>query len=140
MPDDGEAGDSFGFSVAISGNVVIAGSRRDDDNGFNSGSVYLFDITTGNQIDKLLANDGVLGDGFGTSVGISGNTVIVGALGDDDNGDQSGAAYLFEVTTGDQIAKLLPNDGASGDIFGDSVGISGTVAIVGGVARRRRWH
>ena len=84
-----------------------------------------------NQTAKLLANDGAANDLFGFSVGISGNTVIVGALGDDDNGEQSGAAYLFNTTTGNQIGKLLANDGILGDEFGTSVGISGTTVVVG---------
>ena len=48
-------------------------------------------------------------------VAISGTTAIVGAYYDDDNGEDSGSAYLFDTTTGQQIAKLLPNDGAAGD-------------------------
>jgi len=39
----------------------------------------------------------------------------------DDTGTDSGSAYLFDVTTGQQIAKLLPNDGAENDWFGFDV-------------------
>ena len=131
LPDDGAAGDFFGISVAISGATAIVGAQRNDDNGGDSGSAYLFDTTTGRQIAKLLANDGAAGDRFGRSVAISGATVIVGALGDDDNGPNSGSAYLFDTITGRQIAKLLANDGAAGDLFGRSVAISGATAIVG---------
>ena len=81
----------------------------------------LFDITTGRQIAKLLPDDGAAFDWFGQSVAISGETAIVGAFGDDDNGDLSGSAYLFDTTTSRQIAKLLPDDGAAGDEFGWSV-------------------
>ncbi|MEE9130668.1 MAG: FG-GAP repeat protein, partial [Phycisphaerales bacterium] len=74
-------------------------------------------------------------DRFGTSVAISGGTAIVGAWLDDDNGIDSGSAYLFDTTTGLQIAKLLPNDGATEDRFGTSIAISGStgkeVVIVG---------
>ena len=135
LPDDGAAEDNFGRSVAISGSTAIVGARFDDDNGDSSGSAYLFDTTTGDQIAKLLPNDGAEGKLFGTSVAISGETVIVGASGDEDNGTWSGAAYLFDTTTGRQIAKLLPDDGAAYDFFGLGVAISpdgiGTVAIVG---------
>ncbi|MCH8315699.1 MAG: hypothetical protein IIA64_06980, partial [Planctomycetes bacterium] len=131
LPDDGAQGDEFGFSVAISGAIVLVGAPFDDDNGDFSGSAYLFDGTTGRQIARLLPNDGAAGDLFGRSVAISGTTAIVGAVGDEDNGSNSGSAYLFDATTGRQIAKLLPNDGASGDRFGWSVAISGTTAIVG---------
>ncbi|MEE8154707.1 MAG: FG-GAP repeat protein [Phycisphaerales bacterium] len=130
LPDDGAADDRFGRSVAISGITAIVGAWGDDDNGYGSGSAYLFDTTTGRQIVKLLADDGAAGDGFGFSIAISGATAIVGAIGDD-NGSFSGSAYLFDTTTGRQIAKLLAKDGAAGDWFGISVAISGATAIVG---------
>lgn len=79
----------------------------------------------GDQLAKFLANDGARDDRFGHSVAISGTTAIVGAWFADDNGIQSGSAYLFDTTTGKQIVKLLPDDGAAGDVFGVSVAISG---------------
>ena len=133
LPDDGASGDYFGYSVAIGGTTAIVGARHDDDNGADSGSAYLFDTASGRQIAKLLPNDGAAGDGFGISVAISGTTAIVGAYQDDDGGDKSGSAYLFDAATGQQIAKLLPDDGAADDVFGISVAISSTSAIVGAV-------
>ena len=85
----------------------------------------------GDQLFKLLAGDGALVDYFGTAVGISGTTTVVGAWHDDDNGSNSGSAYLFDTTTGHQIAKLLPEGGAANDWFGVSVAISGNTVIVG---------
>jgi len=131
LPTDGAAGDWFGRSVALHGNIAIVGARRDDDNGRNSGSAYLFETTTGTQIAKLVPADGAEEDSFGWSVAIGGTTTIVGAPEDDDNGPNSGSAYLFDVTTGIQIAKLLPTDGAAADSFGESVALDGTTAIVG---------
>ena len=128
---DGAGGDSFGWSVASSGTTAIVGARLDDDDGASSGSAYLFDETTGAQLAKLTAADAAAGDNFGLSVGISGNTAIVGANLSDDDGTSSGSAYLFDVTTGAQIAKLTASDAASFDQFGNSVGISGTTTIVG---------
>ncbi len=137
LPDDGAAGDAFGISVAISGppgkEVAIVGAPLDNDNGTFSGSAYLFDTTTGRQIAKLLADDGATNDLFGRRVAITGATALVGANGDDDNGDESGSAYLFDATTGQQIAKLLPDNGATADYFGISVAISGATAVVGAV-------
>jgi esterase/lipase superfamily enzyme len=128
---DGAAAEGFARAVSISGTTAIVGARTDDDNGFNSGSAYLFDTVTGLQIAKLLASDGAFGNFFGHSVSISGTTAIVGAFGDDDNGSISGSAYLFDTVTGLQISKLLASDGAADDFFGTSVSISGTTAIVG---------
>ncbi len=126
LPDDGAADDYFGGTVAISGATVIVGAPGDDENGYRSGSAYLFDITPSQQLAKLLPNDGAVDDRFGYSVAISGATVIIGAYRNGDNG----AAYLFDATTGQQLAKLLSGDGTAGDWFGKVVGISGTAAIV----------
>ena len=131
LPSDGEVRDLFGHSVAISGNTAVIGAYGDADNGELTGSAYLFDVTTGAQLAKLTASDGAASDAFGYSVAISGNRAIVGARGDDDNGNSAGSAYLFDITTGDQVAKLTPDDGAERDSFGNSVGISGNIAIVG---------
>ncbi|MCK4871317.1 MAG: FG-GAP repeat protein [Phycisphaerales bacterium] len=135
LASDGAAVDEFGFSVAISGTIAIVGAYGDGDDGGGDdfGSAYLFDPTTGQQIAKLLASDRAAGDQFGRSVAISGTTAIIGAWLDDDNGDNCGSAYLFDTTTGQQIAKLLPSDGAAGDRFGCSVAIDGTTAIVGAI-------
>ena len=139
--DDGAENDWFGFSVGISGTIGIAGARGDDDNGPRSGSAYLFDVMTGEQIAKLLADDGAVDDEFGKSVAISGATAVVGTIWDDnENGEDAGAAYLFDVTDPSdpvQIAKLLADDGAEADRFGFSVAISGApgkeTAIVGAI-------
>ena len=97
---DGAAGDQFGRSVSISGKIVIVGAYRDDDYGYNSGSLYVYEMneSTGvwSEAAKLTASDGAAGDFFGCSVSVSGNIVIAGAYGDDDNGLNSGSAYVFE--------------------------------------------
>jgi FG-GAP repeat len=128
---DAAAGDEFGRSVAISGNTAIVGAFRDDDAGSDSGSAYLFDVVTGNQLFKLTASDAAAGDYFGYSVAISGNTAIVGSYRDDDSGADSGSAYLFDVITGNQLAKITASDAAAGDWFGRSVAINGNTAVVG---------
>jgi len=133
ISDDGANGDLLGWSVAISGDIAVVGALNDNDNGSNSGSAYVFDMTTGNQLFKLLADDGAAGDYFGESVGISGTTAIIGAQEDGDNGYLSGSVYVFDVATGNQLFKLLADDGDTFDYFGKSVAISGTTAIVGAV-------
>ncbi len=85
------------------------------------------------EIIKKVASDGAVGDSFGVSVAISGDTAIVGAYLDDDAGSASGSAYVFvrSGTTWSQQAKLTALDGAAFDLFGYSVAISGDTAIVG---------
>lgn len=130
LASDGAAGDGFGV-VAMAGNYAVIGAPGDDDRGSGSGSVYVFDLTTGDQLHKLTASDGSAGDNFGGAVAISGDYVLVGAYRRSDNGASSGAAYVFDAVSGAQLHKLLPSDGASGDFFGVSVSLSGTSAVIG---------
>jgi len=131
LPSDGADYDYFGGSVSLSGNLAVIGAARDDDNGSSSGSTYVFDITTGQQLFKLLASDGAADDWFGDSVAVNGNLAVIGAFWDDDNGSSSGSAYVFDITTGQQLFKLLASDGAADDWFGDSVALSGNLAVIG---------
>lgn len=131
LPDDGAPGDEFGFSIAMSNGIVAVGSRWADDNGANSGSAYLFDASTGTQMVKLLPGDGAAGDEFGFAIAVDGGIVAVGAKRDDDNGPDSGSVYLFDASTGTQLAKLLPGDGAANDNFGESVALDNGIVAVG---------
>ena len=135
VANDGSAGDEFGRSVAIFGDTAIVGAYGDDDEGNESGSAYIFRREGDNWIQQtqLLAGDGAAGNHFGESVAISGDTVIVGASGDDDKGTNSGSAYVFRRDDSEwgQPIKLTAVDGAAFDYFGESVAISGDTVIVG---------
>ena len=127
LASDGAASDYFGYSVSLDGDTALIGAYDDDDNGDDSGSAYVFTRTgtTWTQQAKLLASDGAAGDHFGSSVSLSGDTALIGAIGDDDNGVDSGSAYVFTRTgtTWTQQAKLLASDGAAEDYFGCSVSL-----------------
>ena len=123
--------DRFGHAVAISGTTAIVGAYQDGDGGDNSGSAYIFNTVTGQQLFKLTSPNSAPFDEFGRTVAISDTTAIVGTVGDDGVGVNSGAAYLFDTTTGQMLFKLTPSDAAAFRGFGFSVGISGTTAIVG---------
>lgn len=131
IPNDATMGDLFGWSVAISNGIVAIGAILDDENGLGSGSAYLFNAATGSQLFKLLPNDAAAGDSFGHSIAITDNVIAVGANYDDDNGDASGSVYLFDTTTGTQIAKLVASDGGEGDEFGWSVALANGIVAVG---------
>ncbi|MGP1346551.1 MAG: hypothetical protein ACTS3F_07785 [Phycisphaerales bacterium] len=129
--EDGGFGDQLGWSVAISGDLVLAGATGDDDMGQNAGAAYVFDAGTGAQLAKLTPSDGQAGDAFGFSVAISGTRAIIGAPGNDEGGSGAGAAYLFDLETFEQLDKLLADDAAPGDRFGASVAINGIRILVG---------
>jgi len=128
---DGQSDDFFGLAAAIDGGIAVVGAYGDDDNGPTSGSAYLFNASTGAQLFKLIPSDPGTGDQFGGEVAISGTRAIVSAFRNDDSGTDSGAAYIFDTTSGAQLLKLLPSDGAADDNFGLSVAISGNIAAVG---------
>ncbi len=127
----GATGDEFGYSLAIDNGLLVVGAPYSDDNGLDSGAAYLFQASTGAELFMLTPADGAAGDGFGFSVAIAGGIVAVGTPGKGDNGADSGAAYLFDASTGAQIAKLLPSDGAAGDEFGNSIAIDNGIVAVG---------
>ena len=132
---DGAANDYFGSSVAIDDDALVVGALADES---YQGSAYIF-VTPGGgwaattETAKLTASDGAAWDTFGSSVAMSGGTVIVGAYGDD---SCQGSAYVFVKpgggwASGTETAKLTASDGAVDDRFGGSVAISGGTAIVG---------
>ena len=137
---DAEAGDQFGWSVAIDKHTAIVGSRFDDDDGKSSGAAYIFvrDGETWKQQAKLTADDAAAFDNFGHFVAIRRDIVIVGAPKHAHGGlKQSGSAYIF-VRDGQrwtQQAKLTANDAAEKDQFGASLSITDDIAIVGAPLR-----
>jgi len=133
VASDGAANDEFGLSISISGTTAIVGaSRKTVGSNAGQGAAYVFvqSGSTWTQQQELVASDGAANGAFGESVSVSGTTAIVSAPGF--NASQ-GAAYVFvqSGSTWTQQQKLIASDGATGDVFGASVSISGTGAIVG---------
>lgn len=151
------ANDFFGASVAISGDTVIVGSQGEDSNetgvdgigndnsAVDSGAAYVFTRigTTWSQQAYLKASNTGGGDGFGISVDVSGDTVVIGASNEDSNavgaeGDEAnnsalnaGAAYVFvrEGSKWSQQAYLKASNTDGGDGFGVSVAVSGDTLV-----------
>ncbi|MEM7043883.1 MAG: hypothetical protein AAF543_13820 [Pseudomonadota bacterium] len=130
-------GDQFGFSVSLSadGSTALVGSVFDYTGTTNTGSAYLFDVSTGNLLQTLNNPTPAGGDQFGYSVSLSadGSTALVGARTDDTGAVNAGSAYLFDVSTGNLLQTLNNPTPATGDIFGESVSLSadGSTALVG---------
>ena len=130
---DGAVNDEFGISVAVNGDTVVVGARQNDT---SSGAAYLFTEVSGvwKHVAKLTADDGAANDEFGISVAVDGDTIVVGAHQDDDNGDLSGSAYVFTRDSAGgwrQRDKLTASAGEAGDRYGYSVGVSGDAIVVG---------
>ncbi len=132
---DGEAGDDFGISVAISIDLLVVGADQDD---AAQGAAYIFGRNTGGagnwgEVKKVIASDGVAGVSFGNAVDISLDTVVVAAALDDAS---RGAVYIFDRDLGGannwgEVRKQVASDGVAGDNFGNSLRMSGDF-LVGG--------
>lgn len=132
---EGAAGDNFGFSVSISSQTLVVGARLDDvGTNADQGSAYVFSRVgrTWTQQAHLIAADGSGKDEFGRSVGVSGDTAIVGAMRDKSDNvteQQEGAAYVFtrKGATWTEATKLVAAEG----LFGLSAAISRGTAVIG---------
>ena len=128
------ASDLFGFSVGVSGGVVVVGAQWDDTGASNAGSAYVFDAATGNLLRTLNNPTPEAGDEFGVSVGVSGDTVVVGAHYDGTGATWAGSAYVFSAASGALLQTLNNPTPAVGDVFGETVAVSGSTVVVGAFA------
>jgi len=142
--------DQFGISVAISGDTIVVGAHQDEDAGSFTGSAYVFARDAGGsgnwgEVKKLMASDASADHHFGFAVAISGDTIVVGAYGDDDNGMLAGAAYVFERDVGGadnwgEAKKLVAPDGVNFDQFGSAVAIDGDELVAGMFSDDEPFH
>ncbi len=123
--------DQFGYSVAISESFALVGAAMDDEGGYNSGSAYVFDLATGQELRRITLPVSADHDWFGFSVALSGTKGLISARNEDEHATNSGAAYVFDVTTGQQLLRLTASDAGQQDRFGESVAIDGNLGIVG---------
>jgi hypothetical protein len=134
---DAEWGDYFGYSVAVSGDIAVVAAYGEAE----AGAAYVFGRNSGGtnnwgQVKKVTASDAEGGDCFGSSVAVSGDIAVVGALGEDAGVDDEGAGYVFGRNSGGadnwgQVEKLTASDAQVDDEFGVDVAVSGDIAVVG---------
>jgi FG-GAP repeat/Prealbumin-like fold domain len=147
---DGGAYDNFGASVAISGDTIVAGALDAEAGGRQDvGAAYVFvkpasGWANATERAKLTSAHPRPG-GFGSTVAISGDTIVVGAQAETASTPEQGVVYVFVKpaggwTSGTQTAKLTASDGASGDFFGDSVAISGDTLVAGAPQKNVSGH
>ncbi len=131
-PADAPGAVNFGSSVDLAGNTIVVGAPAG-----GTGSAYVFNRDgegVWSQTTRLVPADAESGDLAGTSVALSGDTILVGASLDDAAGDGSGSVYAFvraEDGIWSQQAKLIASDAAAGDLFGDAVELVADIAVIG---------
>jgi hypothetical protein len=125
----------FGHAVAVSGDRVLVGAPGDPVGGQPAGAVYVFRRrgSSWQREGRLTAGDAAAYDLFGGAVAASGDTVLVGAPGDDERGSLTGAAYIFRNDGAGwrQGAKLLAEDAYALYELGKTVALDGDTAVVG---------
>jgi hypothetical protein len=130
---DGAAGDQFGAAVAIHGDTVLAGAPSKHSVFPAEGATYVYTLRDTNLVQQppIIPAEGKFYSNYGTAVALSGDTLVVGATGDGDRG--RGAAYVYiRADSGWTLQqKILAEDGAAEDFFGESVAISGNLLVVG---------
>jgi hypothetical protein len=125
----GATGDYFGDSVATTGSTAVIGA---DGTSSGTGAAYVFTRSgaTWSQQATLADPGATAGDNFGSSVATSGTTAVIGAQG----ASSTGAAYVFTgsgATWSQQATLADPGGAGSEDLFGSSVAVSGSTAVIG---------
>ncbi len=129
--------DSFGWSVALSGDRLIVGANEDDEGATDAGSAYVYDLGSGSPSvpTVTLSNPApAASDQFGYAVAIDGTTAVVGAWFDDAGATNAGSAYVYDLDSATPATPLailnnpLPGDS---DFYGVSVAVSGSRVVVG---------
>jgi hypothetical protein len=147
LASDGDTNDQLGYSLAIDGDVLVAGAAAAD--GFSRGAAYVFERPPGGwsgeifSSAKLIPSDRATSDRVGADVAIDGDTIAVGAPGDDDAAGQEGAVYIFEKPptgwsdAGSEFAKLVPapRPGANAGETGLSIAIEAGVVVSGSLSQ-----
>lgn len=136
-PADANDRDLFGSAVALKDGLIAVSSPKavETVEGQLLGAfVYLFDASTGEQLAKLTGDDTELTDMFGYSVALGNGVLAVGAPGDGAFGPRTGSVHLFDVHTGEQIAKIKASDAHREHWFGRSLAIDNGVLAVGTVS------
>lgn len=135
LPPDGAEDDFFGVRVAISGDFAVVGAELHDEKGTDSGSAYVF-VRSGDSwqyAQELWPPEPTPEDRFGDWVDIDGDTIAVGALNDQDNGDMSGSVFIYRYdgTLWQYEDQLLPDDPRIGNRFGETVYLDGNTIGIG---------
>ncbi len=132
QPADLANGDDFGQAVALNDMYALVSSDGDATPGIASGAVYVFDPATGSQLMKIVPPDPIDNQLFGDALDLEGNIAVIGAPWDNEVHYDAGAVYVYDLSTGALVHKLLPSlVSSTARSFGSSVAISGNLIAVG---------
>ncbi len=127
------ANDSFGCALAMDGGTLVVGAQGTRSGPlFFAGAAYVVGVEDGLVRHVLRASDPGVSNFFGAAVAIDDGLIVVGAWAQSIVGDHSGAAYVFDATTGLQLGtRITPPDAADRDHFGRAVSIGGGRIAIG---------
>ncbi|MFC1550784.1 FG-GAP repeat protein, partial [Candidatus Neomarinimicrobiota bacterium] len=138
---DAKEFDEFGYATDIYGDYAIIGAPGEDNGDYDRGSVYIFSRNAGGasnwgQLVKLTASDADASDLFGMAVAINGDNAVAGARFEDNAGNNSGAAYIFNKDQNGadhwgEVKKIVASDADQNYEFGFAVALSEDYLIVG---------
>ncbi len=134
LPGTVGTGDLFGWKVDMQNGLAVAGAHKQDAvGGVDAGSVYVFDVATGNELARYRASDAAAGDQFGYDVHLDGGRIAASAAGSDSAATNAGAVYVLDAATGVQQFKLLASDAGAEDQFGSCACLHGNTLLVGAI-------
>jgi hypothetical protein len=136
LPNDGKAGDNFGYSVAIDGTTALVGAHKaDNKNAEDSGAAYIYSLGSRGwqQQAKLIAEPAYTDDTLGGNVALKNNMAMLGVIRRDDKGKDAGAVFAFERKTNSWSQKqiLTAIDAKAGDTFGQSIALTERFLVIG---------
>jgi hypothetical protein len=130
-PSSGVPGDLLGYTVAVAGETIALGAPHDG----QAGAAYVYTRVGGTwkEQQKLRPTGGTAGSMFGSALGLSKDTLVVGATDDSMEADRAGSAYVFvrSGTTWSQQQRLVPSPASSGASVGYAVALRGDEIMLG---------
>ena len=132
-PSGLDGNDRFSYSLAATSTHIVGGAYLDDDQGSNAGAAYVYDATNLSATPTKLVPSGLGStDTFGEAVAASSNLIVVGAEGDDDQGNSAGAIYVYDATNLSATpTKLAPSSLVADGQFGNSIAVSSNYIVAG---------
>jgi len=126
LPDSFSILDHFGLGLELDGDRLVVGAPGASGNSSSDGAVYVYDVNTRTKLRTLTADDTSGFADFGRGISVDGEFALIGApmLGG------QGAAYLFNIETGEQIRKFSSPSPPGGN-FGFRVNLKGNLALIG---------